>query len=256
LSSPLGPLAAKMSGAVRRIGLPLWKTRTVRLRNAQPIVSFSFDDFPRSALTAGGSILRKYNACGTYYTAMGLLGISNHEGDHFDTQDLRDLLRAGHELGSHTYGHSSALTSPVAEFQADVLRGESEVASVRGTSAPGNFAYPFGDVTFASKPAIGSRLCSCRGIRGGVMAPFADLNLLLANRIYSNGFDFAAIERLIAENQKRLGWLIFYTHDVRENPSDYGCTPSQFESVVRAAAHGGARILTVAQALDAIHPAA
>jgi hypothetical protein len=57
---------------------------------------------------------------------------------------------------------------------------------------------------------------SCRGIRPGINAPFADLNLLLANSIYSHDFDLVSIEALIQENDRRRGWLIFYTHDLHE----------------------------------------
>ena len=243
-----------LSRALWRFGLPVWKRRSVRLRNAEPIVSFTFDDFPRSALTAGGAILQDYGGRGTYYTAMGLMGITNHEGEHFSVDDLHQLVRDGHELGSHTYGHSSARATGLQTFQDDVLRGESELAALRGNSTPGNFAYPYGDATFSSKPAIGSRLRSCRGIHRGVMGQFADLNLLRGNRLYTHCFNMAEIESLIAENQKRCGWLVFYTHDVRENASDYGCSPAEFESVVRAASRSGARILTISQALDAIDP--
>ena len=45
------------------------------------------------------------------------------------------------------------------------------------------------------------------------------------------------------------GWLIFYTHDVRPNPSQYGCTPELFEFAVSHAAHSGSRILTVEEVL-------
>jgi peptidoglycan/xylan/chitin deacetylase (PgdA/CDA1 family) len=246
---------SSLSGAIRRIGLPLWKTRKTVLRNTPPIVSFTFDDFPRSALTSGGAILQRHNARGTYYTAMGLLGITNHEGEHFQMRDLHDLLRDGHELGSHTYGHLSALRTPLEKFLADALRGESELANLRGSTAQGNFAYAYGDVSFASKPAIGAQMRSCRGIRGGINAPFADLNLLKANSIYSKTFDLNFTERLIQENQRKRGWLIFYSHDIRDNPSDYGCTPSEFESVVQAASRGGAKLLTISQALDLISAA-
>ena len=241
--------------AVRRFGLPHWKTRKVPLRISRPIVSFTFDDFPRTALTNGGLILRNYSARGTYYTAMGLMDTINHEGQHFCLQDLHDLLRDGHELASHTYSHCSALENELAQFSSDAQRGESEICQIRGCGVPGNFSYPYGNVSFSSKPAIGGQMRSCRGIRPGINAPFADLNLLLANSIYSHNFDLASIEALIRENARQRGWLIFYTHDVRETPSDFGCTSSQFESVVRAATQSGAQILTVAQALDVLQPA-
>jgi peptidoglycan/xylan/chitin deacetylase (PgdA/CDA1 family) len=243
------------SKAIRRVGLPLWKTRKISLRDTPPIVSFTFDDFPRSALTNGGAILQSHNARGTYYVAMGLIGITNHEGEHFQMQDLQDLLQQGHELGSHSFGHLSALKTPLQAFRADAMRGESELRHLRSDCAPGNFAYPYGDVGFAAKPAIGVCMRSCRGTRAGINAPFADLNLLKANKLYSKTFSLDSVECLCRENHRQRGWLIFYTHDIRDNPSDYGCTPSEFESAVRAAARSGTTILTISHALDTIQSA-
>ena len=57
--------------------------------------------------------------------------------------------------------------------------------------------------------------------------------------------DPAAIRRAIDESCDEKGWLIFSTHDVRENPSPYGCTPGFFEAVVSYAVQSGARILTL-----------
>jgi len=54
---------------------------------------------------------------------------------------------------------------------------------------------------------------------------------------------------LIAENLKRKTWLIFYTHDVRENPSPYGCTPELMEQTVSCAVRSGCRVLTIQEAL-------
>ena len=49
----------------------------VTLRNRVPLISFSFDDFPRSAYEAGGAILKTYGfptlvamACGAYIVHM------------------------------------------------------------------------------------------------------------------------------------------------------------------------------------------
>ena len=57
------------------------------------------------------------------------------------------------------------------------------------------------------------------------------------------------MEGLILENAKRKSWLIFYTHDVRPEPSRYGCTPELLEAAVSSAVHSGSRILTVREAL-------
>ena len=42
-------------------------------------------------------------------------------------------------------------------------------------------------------------------------------------------------------------WLILYTHDVRENPSPFGCTPGALERLVDEALAGGAEVVTVAE---------
>ena len=38
-----------------------------RLRNETPLVSFTFDDVPKSAATAGAAILEQHDARGTFY---------------------------------------------------------------------------------------------------------------------------------------------------------------------------------------------
>jgi hypothetical protein len=73
------------------------------------------------------------------------------------------------------------------------------------------------------------------------------LNLLRANCLYGDVDMSQQIQDLISENVKQKAWLIFYTHDVRLNPSEYGCTPALFEFAVSQAAKSGSRILTVEQ---------
>jgi hypothetical protein len=76
---------------------------------------------------------------------------------------------------------------------------------------------------------------SCRGIDGGINGSTTDLNLLRANSLYGDVDQFAASESLLSENVRRGGWLIFYTHDVRLNPSPYGCTPALLDKTVSLA---------------------
>jgi hypothetical protein len=115
-----------------------------------------------------------------------------------------------------------------------------------------NFAYPYGHVTLRSKKNLGRVLTSSRGIIPGLNGPEADLNLLRANRLYGDVGGSQQIEELVAQNVKQKSWLIFYTHDVRPKPSEYGCTPALFEFAVSCAAKSGSRILTVEQVLAEI----
>ena len=55
---------------------------------------------------------------------------------------------------------------------------------------------------------------------------------------------------MIDRNSLSRGWLIFATHDVTDNPSPYGCTPTFFQGVVDYAAKSGAMLLTVGEACE------
>ena len=241
-----------VAGAARRRLLCSVYRRLVPLEDSGPFVSFAFDDFPRTAYTAGGAILKRLGFRGTYYVAMGLMGKRTDEGEQFRVDDLGSLVADGHELATQTFSHSSSRKTPVAAFMDDVRKGDDAIREIAGLRPSGNFAYPYGDVTLAAKQAMSYEMTSCRGIFGGVNAPYADLNLLLANGLYGRQDRFRGVRDLVLDNQRRKGWLIFYTHDICLDPSPYGCTPELFESTVRLAAARGARILPVAEVLASL----
>jgi peptidoglycan/xylan/chitin deacetylase (PgdA/CDA1 family) len=234
-------------GRMRWWGLEAFNRRDFHLPGSGPIVSFTFDDFPQSALHTGGSILKNYGARGTYYAAMGLMDQVNGLGKHFSAADLEILLKDGHELGSHTYDHLSCRSTSMQDFQANVIKGMKAVDNVRGECLSHLFSYPYGHATLRAKPNIGARACSCRGIVPGINKIPVDLNLLRANSLYSLSFDLGYIESLFKANEKCKGWLIFYTHDISENPSAFGCRPGEFESVVKLAVRGQKTIQPVGQ---------
>jgi len=238
-------------GHIRRRLLSGLYRRTVPLGDLGPVVSFTFDDFPRTALSTGGAILESYGARGTYYVTVGLMNVSNELGELFVEDDLRPLLEKGHELGTQTFHHSSCRSVPLSSFRDDVQKGMKAVEELAGHNST-NFAYPYGHVTLRSKKALGPVLTSSRSIIPGLNGPDVDLNLLRANRLYGDADTSQQAQDLISENVKQKGWLIFYTHDVRPNPSEYGCTPALFEFAVSHAAKSGSRILTVEQVLAEI----
>jgi peptidoglycan/xylan/chitin deacetylase (PgdA/CDA1 family) len=256
-----------LAGTARRGVLSKLYRKPVPLRDCGPIVSFTFDDFPRTALTVGGPILERYGARGTYYTAMGLMNMdltktgpmktSSEVGDQFRREDLETLLEHGHELASHTFTHISSRSVSRATFCQDVSKGIDALKKSTGEVAA-NFAYPFGDVALTSKRALqpGARnnpgVTSARGIIPGLNGPEIDLSLLRANSLYGDVDRASRAEELIAENMIRKTWLIFYTHDVSPNPSPYGCTPELLEAAISCAARSASRILTVREALAEI----
>ena len=235
-------------GTVRNQILQSVSCRPLPLGDSGPIVSFCFDDFPRTACSAGGAILRSFGACGTYYASLRLMGTTNALGEQFSQSDLEALLADGHEIGCHTFSHISCRSVPLSFFEADVVKDRRAIHDLTGYD-PGSFAYPYGHVSFNGKRRIGAQVESARGIIGGVNAPCADLNLLRANSLYGGVEALAGVEQQVAEVIRRRGWLIFYTHDVTRNHSPFGCTPDVLDRTIEYVLESRCRIAPVRTAV-------
>ena len=213
-----------------------------------PIISFTFDDFPRSALLTGGELLESKGICATYYASLELVGQETSVGRIFGYEDLRSVIANGHELACHTYSHLSAL-----EHTADVVAqscGENRRRALElfPDHPLRNFSYPFGDVTLALKRCLGSVYDSCRTVQSGINRSPVDMAFLYANPVYS-WQPLANLRRLIDRNAELNGWLILYTHDVCESPSRFGCTQEYFREAVSYAVESGARVIPVKEAV-------
>jgi peptidoglycan/xylan/chitin deacetylase (PgdA/CDA1 family) len=236
-------------GNVRRHVLAAVHQRPALLDTNAPIVTFSFDDFPRTALTVGAEILEDFGARATYYVAMSLMNSSNDLGEQFRQEDLPALVDRGHELASHTFSHLSARRVSCDTFVRDAEKGERALQDEIRLPGSGNFAYPYGEATLEAKKRLGPTLTSCRGTCPGLNGPEVDLNLLRANCLYG-GLDVAdAAKELVLENKEQGRWLIFYSHDVAAQPSPFGCTPQLLEAICSFAASCGAHFMTVAEVM-------
>lgn len=219
------------------------------LGNRGPIVSFSFDDFPRSAYATGGAILKNCGVRGTYYAAVGLMNTSNHLGEQFRREDLESLVEDGHELANHTFSHVSCRSLTRTKFIEEIEKGRKAIQEITGQTDCGNFAFPFGDITVSARRIVSRQVASSRSTWSGVNGPTVDLSLLRANSLYGTNAKAEQAKQLILSNEQSKSWLIFYSHDVRPNPSQFGCTPSLFESVVSFAVERGSHVMTIAQVL-------
>jgi peptidoglycan/xylan/chitin deacetylase (PgdA/CDA1 family) len=236
------------------------------IRSDVPIISFTFDDFPRSAFMEGGSILRRYGAAGTYYTSLGLMGKQSDLGPMFQAEDLKELVGLGHELGCHTFGHCHSWNTPADVYEKAILDNQKALSELLPGASFQTFSYPFSAPWPQVKKVAGRHFLCCRG--GGMKvgryilrhaaggqtfnSEITDLNCLCAFFLEKSRDNPEAVKRLIDQNARARGWLIFATHDVCERPSPFGCTPDFFEKVVRWAVDSGARILPVARAVESL----
>jgi peptidoglycan/xylan/chitin deacetylase (PgdA/CDA1 family) len=239
-------------GSLRRQMISHVCSRLVPLANRGPIVSFCFDDFPRTALTTGGGILRSLGVAGSYYVAVGLMNKVNDLGEQFHREDLDAVLSDGHELASHTFSHISCRSVSAATFLEDVQKGRQAIEELTGRPDSGNFAFPFGDFTLNAKRLVGAAAVSCRSTWKGFNGPSVDLNLLRANSLYGGREECALVRKLILDNERKKSWLIFYSHDVQDTPSRFGCAPALLEFAVSCALQTSTLILTVAEVVASL----
>ena len=213
------------------------------------VVSFSFDDFPRSAAITGAEILEAHGWRGTYYASAGYAGSDTHHGAMFDGTDLQRLAAAGHEIGCHTHSHLDGASVGEAELLADVERNEAALRALGYDGPLDSFAYPYGVATPAVKRGLSERFSSLRGVESAINRGQCDRNLLKSVPVDGGEAGIArAIEAAEALIQDP-GWLIFYLHDVQDEPTEWGCTPAQLSRVCEAVERSGARVLTVSGAM-------
>ena len=246
--------ASRLQLKLRRMSATRFHRKPAAQRSPAPLVSFAFDDFPRSAYTVAGKILAEHGVHATYYVSSGLARKETIMGEMFHREDLTALVAAGHEVACHTFDHVRCCDVESEELLKQCERNCQSLAETIGKYEPRNFSYPEGVVNPSAKRLLLSVYDTCRTTEHGINHGVVDLGFLRANPVYST-CRIEDLKSLIAANVQQKGWLILYTHDVNEHPSRYGCTPDYFREAVSAVLESGAEVLTVAGARERFLPA-
>lgn len=242
------PSAYLYSRVCRRLTVKMAQ-KPLKIRNDRAIISFSFDDCPLSGLKNGVTALEKEGWLSTIYVACGLFEVENHLGKMMSGDDAKALHNNGHEIGEHTYSHRDAKTMNLEKFKLDIARNQSELAEL-GLPLSDTFAYPYGETYPGLKKAMGEKFMGSRGINKKVHTESVDLNQIGSLPLYSDTID-SAIEAVKNISQTG-GWLTFFTHDVRDKPSAYGCTQDTMRRIIEAVKDTDADVMTIKDAILAL----
>jgi len=238
-------------GSARKIASSLFYKSPVNIGSDKKLISFTFDDVPKSTFDNAIPILNKYNIKGTFYVALSLMeGIHNSKG-LFAAEDLHKCLNAGHELGCHSYSHIHFYDIHVSgHIKNDLKENQAALQSISPISSFENFSYPFGEQTIAGKGIVSGLYNSGRGTDNGTNVGNTDLNSLKAIKLYESKNSPEKIDNILRQFSKAGGWLIFYTHDVQENFSVSGCSPQYLDSVITKCLEMGFEIKNIKETLN------
>lgn len=228
-------------------------TRPLAISSEVPIISFTFDDFPRSAFLTGGAILKRFGLAGTYYASFGLMGSQAPTGSIFVVDDLRALLEQGHELGCHTFGHCHSAETKTEAFENSIFENRLALQKLLPGVLFKTFSYPISPPRPLTKQRVAKHFFCCRGGGQTFNVGTTDLNYLNAYFLEQSKGNVDSVKNLIEQNRRARGWLILATHDVCDAPTPFGCTPGFFGDIVQYAVSSGARVLPVIQAWKALN---
>ena len=220
-----------------------------RLADTGPMVSFTFDDVPKSAATVGAPILEEYDGRGTFYVAGSLVDQKDDHWAGISPDDIVSLHRRGHEVACHTFSHLRATDLDAAAIAVEIEKNRRYLRSLDSSINVENFAYPYGQGSLPRKRQLSNAFRSSRGIVPGVNSGTVDLHYLRAMPLIERDIERDAIDRAFNEAVASNGWLIFYSHDVEAAPSPYGCSPALLRHALDAASRRNIPIVSVAEAL-------
>jgi peptidoglycan/xylan/chitin deacetylase (PgdA/CDA1 family) len=224
---------------------------TATLNNSEALLSFTFDDFPTSAYNVGGKILNQFGFKATYYVSFGLIGKNLPVGPAFQFPDVENLIKDGHELGCHTYDHLHSWDTKPAAFSESINKNRIAFEKYFNNFDNINFSYPKSFPRPSIKKITIKNFSSSRGGGQSFNIGKIDKNLLNAYFIdKKNNKDPQPLIELIDDTVRQKAWLIISTHDIDDEPSQFGCTKSYFSSIIEYAAYRGLNVLPVRDVIN------
>ncbi len=234
---------------IRRRATQWRAARPAHLKFDTPILSICFDDFPVTAATEGARILESHGARGTYYAAAGMAEQEGPCGKNFSARDIVRLIGSGHEIGCHTFDHTDCARRDPFDTLRSLAKNRDALNEMGAGEPARTLAYPYGETSHALKKSLPPRYYSARGILPGINVGRVDLAQLRAFALFGDGWR-DTLQMAMKQAAKRKGWVIGFTHDVADAPSDWGTRAADLDALLKSAHELGFTILPVTAALE------
>ncbi|HEV7205093.1 MAG TPA: polysaccharide deacetylase family protein [Jatrophihabitans sp.] len=219
-------------------------------------VSLTFDDGAASAYTTAYPVLRSYGYRASFYLNAATL---NSPG-YLTTAQVRSLVAAGEEIGSHLYHHSNMVQLDDATLRSELTGNAAALHRLVGAAVPINaFASPYGSYTSAEIDTVMQYATSHR-TTDGLLNTKANLDpgqihSMLVTPATTAAYLAAVLQRARTEHD----WLVLVYHDVAPAGSvapggeaGFAVTPTAFRSQLAAVRAAGLTVAPLSSALASL----
>lgn len=230
--------------------LAKFKFKPIKSSLQRPIASFSFDDIPKTAVTNGAKILEQNGALGTFYVAGSHIGQVFENVVQCDENDIKAIYNNGHEIACHSYSHPRLRGRNKEEIIKDLNKNLETFREILGDEKFefSSHAFPYGEYDETTLKVLSKYFTTMRGVLSGVNFETIDFANLKTTSIEVSKFCKKNINSAIDLALKNNGWIVFFTHDINENCTNYGSTPAMLEEVISMVKSAGIEILPVKDA--------
>lgn len=213
---------------------------------ARPMVSIVFDDIWATAANEGAQTLQQRGMKGSFYVVSRFT--LNPTDKYANQAQVDALLKAGHEVGSHSFSHQPMSTLAQAPMIHE-LRSNNAWLKTLGSEGTG-MAYPFGDFSekveqevyrfhqYARTSLTGLNDRSTNRYRLRILPVTAETTTL-------------ELKMWVDAAERTSTWLILLFHDIKNGPGDFNYTTSlqQYQEIVAYIHSKKLTVLPVHQAL-------
>jgi peptidoglycan/xylan/chitin deacetylase (PgdA/CDA1 family) len=216
---------------------------------ARPMVSLTFDDGSQAFHDDALPVLAAHGFTTTQYVPTRGLG-----SDPFlmTPAELRELVAAGHEIGSHTVSHADLTTLDDDALDTELRDSKSQLETVTGASVTG-IAYPFGSYdarVIATAQALG--YTAGRSVEDGYNGPLDLERFDLRGQNITSTTTLEQFKSWVDYAVAHNYWLVVIYHEVvaAGPPGPYDTTLSDFRAQLGYLARTGVDVLPAGAALE------
>lgn len=238
---------ANLKDRIKMAGLAMLKARPTKCNLKAPLVSFSFDDAPKTSVSVGAKMLEDAGAVATFYLTGSHCGQSFEGIEQYSQDDIQTLANNGHEIACHSFSHSRFRGASESEMAEDLAQNQRFFANALNNPnfSFDSFAYPYGEFDAKSREYIGERYLNARGVYRGVNHGVLDFANLKTTPLEKRRFSSNYLQKHLKTAQNKNGWVVFFTHDIADDCSIYGSTPDIIAQTIEAVRALDIEIVTV-----------